>query len=109
MCTAPRNFARRLPPAVRRVVSYVQGHYNVSGKVADRAFAALSAGRARANTLLFDHTSELGHDSVMNNAAGIAPCLTGHQVASATAVLGFGSAATPKTRSAPTPPTNRPH
>ncbi|MFF7333450.1 alpha/beta hydrolase-fold protein [Streptomyces sp. NPDC008150] len=71
------------------VVPYVQSHYNVSDKVADRAFAGLSAGGARANTLLFDHTAEFGYYSVMSNAGGTPASLTDAQVTALKGVLGL--------------------
>jgi enterochelin esterase-like enzyme len=71
------------------VVPYVQSHYNVSSAAADRAFAGLSLGGVRANTLLFGNTSAFGYYSVMSNAGGFPATISVDQATALRSVLGI--------------------
>jgi len=55
------------------VIPYVQAHYDVSRKTAQRAFAGLSCGGGLAGSLLLDHTSEFGYVGVMSPFPAVGP------------------------------------
>jgi enterochelin esterase-like enzyme len=74
---------------IQNVIPYVQSHYNVSAQAADRAFAGLSAGGQRANTLLFNDTATFGYYSVMSNAGGFPATLTADQTAALHSLSGI--------------------
>ncbi|BBA95592.1 putative esterase [Actinacidiphila reveromycinica] len=74
---------------LQNVIPYVQAHYHVSADAADRAFAGLSAGGSRANTLLFDHTSAFGYYSVMSTGGGVPTTVTPAQVAALDSLSGL--------------------
>jgi len=69
------------------VIPYVQAHYNVSASPTDRAIAGLSAGGARANDLLVNHTGEFGYYSIMSPGGGFPATLTSAQLAAIRSVL----------------------
>ena len=58
---------------VNRVIPYVEANYNVSHNANDRAFAGLSAGGSRANTLLFNNTTTFGSYAVWSIGTGGSP------------------------------------
>jgi enterochelin esterase-like enzyme len=58
---------------LQNVVPYVQAHLNVSADADDRAFAGLSAGAARANDLLFNHTASFGYYGVWSGGVTTRP------------------------------------
>ncbi|GGJ53134.1 alpha/beta hydrolase-fold protein [Streptomyces brasiliensis] len=74
---------------IQNVVPYVESHYNVSTNAADRAFAGLSAGGSRANTLMFNHTAEFGYYSVMSTGGGVPTSVTADQVTALRSALGI--------------------
>jgi enterochelin esterase-like enzyme len=74
---------------IQNVIPYVQSHYNVSTSAADRAFAGLSAGGQRANTLLFNNTSTFDYYSVMSNAGGYPDTVTADQATALRALHGI--------------------
>jgi enterochelin esterase-like enzyme len=74
---------------IQNVLPYVQAHYNVSAQAADRAFAGLSAGGQRANTLLFNNTAVFGYYSVMSNAGGYPATPTADQITALGKTLGI--------------------
>jgi enterochelin esterase-like enzyme len=58
---------------LQNVVPYVESHLNVSTNSDDRAFAGLSAGAARANDLLFNHTASFGYYGVWSGGVTTQP------------------------------------
>jgi len=49
------------PDVLDAVIPFVQANFNVSSEASGLAFAGLSAGGARGNQLLFNHTEEFGY------------------------------------------------
>jgi enterochelin esterase-like enzyme len=58
------------------VIPYVEANYNVAHTANDRAFAGLSAGGSRANTILFNDTTSFGYYAVWSIGLGGAPAAT---------------------------------
>jgi enterochelin esterase-like enzyme len=58
---------------LQNVIPYVEARLNVSKNADDRAFAGLSAGAARANDLLFNHTSSFGYYGVWSGGVTTSP------------------------------------
>jgi poly(3-hydroxybutyrate) depolymerase len=72
---------------INNVIPYVEAHYNVSTSPDDRALAGLSAGGARANDLLVNHTSEFAYYSIMSPGGGFPATITSAQAAAMRSVL----------------------
>jgi enterochelin esterase-like enzyme len=72
---------------LQNVIPYVEARLNVSKNTDDRAFAGLSAGAARANDLLFNHTSSFGYYGVWSG--GVTTMPTADQTAQMTALGGI--------------------
>jgi len=65
---------------INHVIPYVQAHYRVSAKAADRAFAGLSCGGDLAGTLLANDTGEFGYYGLFSPGANALPTLTAAQL-----------------------------
>ena len=83
----PNGVAGYSTDVVDNVIPYVEAHYNVSAKPDERAIAGLSAGGARVNDLLVNHTSEFGYYSIMSPGGGFPATLTSAQAAAMKSVL----------------------
>jgi enterochelin esterase-like enzyme len=83
----PNGVAGYSTDVIDNVIPYVEAHYNVSANPDERAIAGLSAGGARVNDLLVNHTGEFGYYSVMSPGGGFPATLTSAQAAAMKSVL----------------------
>ncbi len=69
----PNGVAGYQTDVLTRVIPFIESHFNVSHRAADRAFAGLSAGGQRANQLIFNATTSFGYFATWSIGTGGAP------------------------------------
>jgi enterochelin esterase-like enzyme len=85
----PNGNAGYSTDVIDNVIPYVEAHYDVSASPNERAIAGLSAGGARVNDLLVNHTSEFGYYSVMSPGGGFPTTVTAAQAAAINSLHGL--------------------